>query len=421
MKRLITRRTAGKLGLAALAAPAFSTTVIGEAAPIKIGSSMAMTGGLGPNGKSSLLAIKLWEEDINSKGGLLGRKVQVIFRDDQSNGSTVPGIYSQLLDVEKVDLIMGGYATVLLAPTLLVAQQRKKLLIGLLGLGVNSEFHYPNYFVIIPSGADPKPSFTKGFIDLAMKQNPKPTSIAIVAADAEFALNAADGARENTKASGLKIVYDRRYPPNTTDFSAIVRAIAAAKPDVVAVCSYPPDSVGIVRSVNELNFRPKMIGGAMVGPQNTSIKANLGPLLNGFTNYDFWLPVPKMDFPGVKDMLAKYQKRAPAEGIDPYGYYMAPPAYAQYQILEQAITATKSLSDQTLADYIRKTTFSTVYGDIRFGKDGEWAESRVLQVQFRGIKNNDPAQFGGIETQAVVDPVEWSSDKLIYPYEKARP
>ncbi len=105
-----------KLGLAAVAAPAFATTVIGQTAPIKIGSSMAMTGGLGANGKSSLLAIKIWEEDINAKGGLLGRKVQVIFRDDQSNGSTIPGIYSQLLDVEKVDLIMGGYATVLLAP-----------------------------------------------------------------------------------------------------------------------------------------------------------------------------------------------------------------------------------------------------------------------------------------------------------------
>ncbi len=420
MKRLITRRTATKLGLAAAAVPAFATTVIGEAAPIKIGSSMAMTGGLGPNGKSSLLAIKIWEEDVNARGGLLGRKVQVIFRDDQSNGSTIPGIYSQLLDVEKVDLIMGGYATVLLAPLLPIAMQRKKLLVGLLGLGVNSEFHYPNYFVIIPSGPDPKPSFTKGFIDLAMKQNPRPTTVAIVAADAEFAVNAADGARINAKNAGLKIVYDRRYPPNATDFAPIVRAIAATNPDLVVVCSYPPDSVGIVRSVNELNFRPKMIGGAMVGPQNTSIKAQLGPLLNGWTNYDFWLPVPKMDFPGVQDLMAKYQKRAPAEGIDPYGYYMAPPAYAQYQILEQAVTATNSFNDAQLANHIRKTTFKTVYGDIRFGKDGEWAESRVLQVQFRGVKGNDPAQFKGIDTQPVVDPAGYANGELVYPYEKAR-
>jgi branched-chain amino acid transport system substrate-binding protein len=420
MKRLITRRTAGKLGLAALAAPHFSTTVLGQAGPIKIGSSMAMTGGLGPNGKSSLLAIKIWEDDVNARGGLLGRKVQVIFRDDQSNPSTVPGIYSQLLDVEKVDLIMGGYATVPLAPTLPIAMQRKKLLIGLLGLGVNSEFHYSNYFVMIPSGPDPKPSFTKGFIDLAMKQNPRPATVAIVAADAEFSLNAADGARENAKKAKLKIVYDRRYPPNTADYAPIVRAIAATNPDLVVVCSYPPDTVGIVRAVNEINFRPKMIGGAMVGTQNTSIKAQLGPLLNGWVNYDFWLPVPKMDFPGVNEMLAKYQKRAPAEGIDPFGYYMAPPAYAQYQVLEQAITGTKSLNDAALADYIRKTTFKTVYGDIRFGKDGEWAESRVLQVQFRGIKNNDPSQFKGIDNQIVVDPPAYESGSVIYPYEKAR-
>jgi branched-chain amino acid transport system substrate-binding protein len=420
MKRLITRRAVGKLGLAALATPHFATTVIGQAAPIKIGSSMAMTGGLGPNGKSALLAIQTWEEDVNARGGLLGRKVQVIFRDDQSNPSTVPGIYTQLLNVEKVDLIMGGYATVPLAPTLPIAMQRKKLLIGLLGLGVNSEIHYPNYFVIIPSGPDPKPSFTKGFIDLAMKQNPKPATVAIVAADAEFSVNAADGARENAKKAGLKIVYDRRYPPNTADYAPIVRAIAATNPDLVVVCSYPPDTVGIVRAVNEINFRPKMIGGAMVGPQNTSIKAQLGPLLNGWVNYDFWLPVPKMDFPGVNDMLAKYQKRAPAEGIDPYGYYMAPPAYAQYQVLEQAIAATKSLNDAALADYIRKNTFKTVYGDIRFGKDGEWAQSRVLQVQFRGIKNNDATQFKGIDNQIVVDPPAYESGSLIYPYDKGR-
>ncbi|MPZ40446.1 MAG: ABC transporter substrate-binding protein [Rhizobiales bacterium] len=421
MKQLITRRTVGKLGLAALATPHFATTVVGQSdKPIRIGFSMAMTGGLGPNGKSALLAQRIWEEDVNAKGGLLGRPVQLVVRDDQSNPSTIPGIYSQLLDVEKVDIVMGGYATNMLAPAMPLIMQRKRLFIGLLGLGVNSEFNYPNYFVMIPSGPDPKPSFTKGFIDLAMKQNPRPTTVAIVAADAEFALNASDGARENAKSHKLKIVYDRRYPPNTTDFSPIVRAIASTNPDMVVVCSYPPDSVGIVRAVNEMNFRPKMIGGGMVGLQNTSIKAQLGPALNGWTNYDFWLPVPKMNFQGVADMMAKYQKRAPAEGVDPFGYYMAPPAYAQFQVLEQAIAATKSLDDAKLADYIRKNTFRTVFGDIRFGKGGEWAESRVLQVQFRNVKGDDPTQFKDISSQVVVTPQAYESGSLIYPYEKAR-
>src|SRR5262245_36248510 len=387
---------------------------------IKIGYSMAMTGGLGPNGQSALLAQKIWEEDVNKKGGLLGRPVKLIYYDDQTNPSTVPGIYAKLLDVDKVDLIIGGYGTNMLAPAMPLVIQRKRMFIGLLGLGVNSEFNYPNYFVMIPSGPDPKPAFTKGFFDVALAQNPKPATVAIVAADAEFARNLADGARENANKAGLKIVYDKNYPPATTDFAPIVRAIAATNPDLVVIGSYPPDSVGMVRAVNEIGFKPKMICGGMVGLQNTSIKAQLGPLLNGFTNYDFWLPVPKMQFPGIAEVMAKYQARAAAEGVDPLGYYMAPQAYAQMQVLEQAVQATKSLDDKTLADYIRGNTFKTVMGDIKFGKGGEWAEARVVQVQFRGIKGNDVAQFKSVDTQVVVAPSEFTSGTVIYPFEKAQ-
>jgi len=388
--------------------------------PIKIGYSMAMTGGLGPNGQSALLAQKIWEEDVNAKGGLLGRPVKLIHYDDQTNPSTVPGIYSKLLDVDKVDLIIGGYGTNMLAPAMPLVIQRKKLFIGLLGLSVNSEFNYPGYFAMVPSGPEPKLAFTKGFFDVALAQDPKPATVAIVAADAEFARNAADGARDNAKSSGIKIVYDKTYPPATTDFAPIVRAVAATNPDIVVICSYPPDSVGMVRAVNEIGFKPKMIGGGMVGLQNTSIKAQLGPLLNGITNYDFWLPVSKMLFAGVEDLMKKYQARAAAAGVDVLGYYMAPQAYAQMQVLQQAIEATNSLDDNKLSDYIRSTQFKTVLGDVKFGNNGEWAESRVLQVQFQNVKGNDPLQFKDTTNQVVVSPAQYESGKLIYPYEKAK-
>ena len=388
--------------------------------PIKIGYSMAMTGGLGPNGQSALLAQKIWEEDVNARGGLLGRPVKLIYYDDQTNPSTVPGIYAKLLDVDKVDLIIGGYGTNMLAPAMPLVISRKKMFIGLLGLAVNSEFNYPNYFVITPGGPEPKLSFTKGFFDVALTQTPKPATVAIIAADAEFARNAADGARDNAAAAGVKIIYDKTYPPATTDFSPIVRAIAATNPDMVVICSYPPDSVGMVRAVNEIGFKPKMIGGGMVGLQNTSIKAQLGPLLNGFTNYDFWLPVPKMLFPGVEDLMQRYQARAAAAGVDALGYYMAPQAYTQMQVLEQAVQATRSLEDDKLADYIRKTTFKTVLGEVKFGKGGEWAEPRVLQVQFQNVKGNDPMQFKDVSTQVVVSPPAYESGSLIYPYERAK-
>jgi branched-chain amino acid transport system substrate-binding protein len=388
--------------------------------PIKIGSSMAMTGGLGPNGKSALVAWKIWEEGINAKGGLLGRPVKLIYYDDQSNPSTVPGIYAKLLGVDKVDLVVGGYATAMLAPAMPVIMQYKKVFIGLLGLAVNSEFHYPNYFAMIPSGPDPKPAFTQGFFEVAMAQNPKPTTVAIVAADQEFSRNASDGARQNAKKYGLKIVYDKTYPPSTMDYAPIVRVVQATNPDIVVVCSYPPDSVGIIRAVNEVGFNPRMIGGGMVGPQNSAIKAQLGPLLNGVVNYDFWLPVPKMMFPGVEDLMKTYQARAPSEGVDALGYYMVPQAYAQLQVLQQAIEGTNSLDDQKLADYIRANTFHTVLGDIKFGEGGEWAQSRVLQVQFQSIKGNDVNQFADVKNQAVIYPNDYVSGDVIYPYEKAK-
>src|SRR5262249_19953609 len=130
--------------LAGVLVPASAAAQTGE--PVKIGYTMALTGGLGPNGRSALLAQKIWEEDVNARGGLLGRRVKLIYYDDQTNPATVPGIYTKLLDVDKVDLVIGGYGTNLLAPAMPIAMQRKKVFIGLLGNAVNSAFNYPNYF-----------------------------------------------------------------------------------------------------------------------------------------------------------------------------------------------------------------------------------------------------------------------------------
>jgi branched-chain amino acid transport system substrate-binding protein len=404
-------------GLLAAFVPAPAAAQTGE--PIKIGYSMALSGGLAANGRSALLAQKIWEEDTNAKGGLLGRPVKLIYYDDQTNPATVPGIYAKLLDVDKVDLIIGGYGTDLVASAMPIVIQRKKVFIGLIATAVNSTFNYPNYFSMIPTGPDPT-SYTKDFLDLAVRQNPKPQTVAIVAADTGHGLYACEGARENIRSTGLTIVYDRRYPATTTDLVPVVRAIAETNPDLVIVCSYPPDSVGMVRAVNEVGFKPKMIGGAMVGLQSTAIKARLGPLLNGWTNYDIWLPVPKMQIGGVDELMKKYQARASIEGVDALGYYMAPWSYAQFQVFQQAIVATESLDDAKLGDYIRTNTFKTVIGDIRFGANGELTRSRLLQVQFQNIKSNDLAQFKDISTQVVVAPAEYESGKLVYPYEKAQ-
>ena len=300
---------AGLVGAAALAAVATFAMPAGaqDKKPIKIGFGMAQTGPLGPNGKSAMLAMDIWVEEINAKGGLLGRPVELVHYDDQSNPSTVPGIYTKLLDVDKVDIIVGGYGTNMIAPAMPIVMQRKKVFMALYGLGVNDSFKYDRYFAMIPSGPEPTTSFTQGFFDTAMAQNPKPKTVAIVAADAEFSKNASDGARLNAKKAGLQIVYDKSYPPSTTDFAPIVRAIQATNADLVVICSYPLDSVGMVQAVNEAGLKPKMIGGAMVGLQSTVFKTKLGEKLNGFMNYDFWLPAKSIDVPrhrGVPEKIS---------------------------------------------------------------------------------------------------------------------
>jgi len=386
---------------------------------IKIGFGMALTGPLAANGKMSLVAMQIWENDINAKGGLLGRPVKLVYYDDQSSPAQVPSIYAKLLDIDKVDLIVSGYASTQIAAAMPVAIQRKKLFISLFGTGINESFNYPKYFSMIPNGPTPKPAFTRGFFKVAEVQTPKPQTIALAYADAEFGQNACEGARENAKTSSFKIVYDKSYPPTTTDFTPTVRAIQVTSPDLLVVCSYPIDTVGMVRAMKEVNFKPKMWGGAMVGLQATVFKQQLGPLLNGIVNYETWLPVKSMEFPGSTELLKKYQERAKAAGTDPLGYYMPVWAYAYLQVLGDAIAASKSLNDDVLADYVRKTTFATVVGEVKFGKQGEWEEERTLAAQFQNITSNSMDDFRELKTEVIIYPPKYKSGEVIYPYEKA--
>jgi len=389
--------------------------------PIKIGFGMGLTGGLAASGKAALLGMKIWEEETNAEGGLLGRPVKLIYYDDQSNPATVPGIFTKLLDVDKVDLVCGDYGTNLLAPAMPVIIAHNMTFFALFGLDVNREFHYPRYFVMAPTGGpDPSASFSQGFFEVAAAQRPKPKTLAIIAGDAEFPRNAADGARKNAKAAGLQMVYDKTYPPTTTDYSPIVRAIDATNPDVVFSASYPPDAVGMVRAANEVGLKAKLFGGGLVGLQYAAIKQQLGPQLNGIVNYDFWEPASTLKFPGVDQFLKKYQAKAPSEGVDPLGYYLPPFAYANLQVLGQAVDATKSLDQDKLADYLRENTFKTIVGDIKYGPNGEWAEARVLQVQFHDVEGSGLEQWKTADKQTIVWPAKYATGKTIYPYADAK-
>lgn len=414
-RRLLATAGAG----AALAASPFASNLLqAQGAPIKIGMSMPQTGGLAGGGKASLLGIEIWRDDVNAKGGLLGRKVELVVYDDKSSASETPAIYSKLIDVDKVDLLFAPYATVPTAPLMPMVKQRGLLLIGNFSFQVNSKIGHDMWFNNAPWG--PPDSWAASFLDIGQKAGGK--SIALLAADQEFAQNLAKTAREVAGKRNMAVVFDQAYPPSTVEFSSIIRALKAAKPDIVYVASYPPDSAGILRAVNEIGVgdNVKVFGGGMVGLQFGAVMENLGSLLNGVVNYNSWLPEKSMYFDGTKEFFEKYTKRAVEAKVDPLGYYLAPFGYASGQLVEQAINATKSLDQKGLAKYLRENTHKTIVGPIAFSPDGERKETAVLQAQFRGVVDKNMEQFRTSGKQVILFPDKLKSGELVAPFEAAR-
>jgi branched-chain amino acid transport system substrate-binding protein len=405
-------------GTIAVAMLGLTSSVGAQQPPIKIGMSMPQTGGLAGGGKASLLGIEIWRDNVNAKGGLLGRKVELVVYDDKSSASETPAIYSKLLDVDKVDLLFAPYATVPTAPIMPLVKQRGLLLIGNFSFQVNSKVGHDMWFNNAPWG--PPDSWAASFLDLGQKAGGK--TVALLAADQEFAQNLAKTAREVASKRNMQVVFDQAYPPNTVEFSSIIRALKAAKPDIVYVASYPPDSAGILRAVNEIGIgdNVKIFGGGMVGLQFGTVMENLGSLLNGVVNYNSWLPEQSMYYDGTKEFFETYSKRAVEAKVDPLGYYLAPFGYASGQLVEQAIKAVGSLDQKALAKYLRENTHKTIVGPITFAADGEWKETGTLQAQFRGVVDKNIEQFRTSGKQVILFPEKLKSGDLITPFEAAR-
>jgi branched-chain amino acid transport system substrate-binding protein len=412
------KHTATRSLLRTLCFALLSALFAGAAAaqPIKVGMSMPQTGPLGAGGKAALVALRMWVEDVNAKGGMLGRKVEFIVYDDQTNPALTPAIYTKLLDVDKVDLLIAPYGTVPTAPIMPLVKQRDLLLMGNFSFQVNHTVKHDKWFNNAPW--NDASSWFEGYFRAGQKVGAK--TIAFLAADQEFAQNLANGAKVLAKKGGLQTVYEQNYPPTTVDFSSMIRAIRSVKPDLVFVASYPNDSVAIVRAANEIGVGPsvKLFGGGMVGLQFTPNMVSLGPLLNGIVNYNSY--VPGLKYPGIEEFLSRYAKKAAEEKVDPLGFYLPPFNYAIGQMLEQAVGATKSLDHKVLADYLHKNEMKTIVGPIRYGADGEWANARVVQAQFRGILEKNMDQFRQPGKQVVLYPDAYKTGEVVAPFEKAR-
>jgi branched-chain amino acid transport system substrate-binding protein len=388
------------------------------AEPIKLGFSESLTGGLAVNGRQMLLTAQMWATDVNAKGGLLGRPVELVYYDDQSNPGLVPAIYTKLLNVDKVDLLFASGTNISSAamPTIV---EHGKLIMDTLALAVNEHFKYPRFFQTMPYGPDGKDAISRGFFEAAVSMEPRPESVALIGADAEFSKSALEGARRNVQRLGLRIVHDAHYPPTTVDYAPILRAVKAANADIVFVASYPTDTAGILRSVHEIGLSAKLFGGAMVGLQYSGLKMQFAEQLNNLVGYELYVHESTMHFPGIDEFLERYRLRAEQAGVDSLGYYVPPFTYATLDILAQAVAAVGDVDPDKLANYIHSTTFKTLVGDVTFGADGEWAAPRILTIQYRDLKGSDLKQFTEPGHQVILYPPEFKTGTLVYPFSEA--
>lgn len=386
--------------------------------PLKIGFSIAQTGVLGPGGKSGLVAMEVWRDTVNAKGGVLGRPVELVVYDDQSNAAAAPAIYSKLVDVDKVDLLLSPYGTNVAGPIVPFAKERGRVLFGMAAIGMNEKIGYDRYFSIGPWGPNPQLTY-QAFFQLAKENGLK--RVAILAASAEFQQTAASGGRLLAKQNGMQVVFDQQYPANTTDFSGLLEALQPAQPDIVYVCSYPAESAAIIRGVDEIGLPPsvQLFGGGMVGVQNASLLESLGSRLNGIVNYDLFSIDPKLRQPGSAEFLAAYAQRAAAAKVDPLGHFVQPYWYVAGQVIQAAVEATRGTDDKAMAAWLHANPVQTIAGPISFGAKGEWTDNRVLMSQFQGVANKDIAQFRTPGKLAIVAPERYKSVPFRHPFATA--
>src|SRR6516225_67573 len=358
--RSITRRTFTTVSLAAsVAAPAI---IQAAEKPLRIGFSIAQTGNIAAGGRAGYAALQMWRDDVNAAGGLNGRNVELVVYDDQSNPGLVPAIYAKLIDLDRVDLLLLPYGTNLTAVVMPMIKQRNRFVLGQFEIGQNDKLMHDKFFEIAPWGPRPGDNWCRGYFDLAKRLGYN--TLAVVNSDAEFSANAANAGKKIAEEYGLKVVSSQNYPPNSVDFSGILRNVNASKPDFVFVASYPVESAAMIRGISEIGISEsiQMFGGAMVGIQYGDQLQSLGSGLNGVTNYDTYVVAPSMNFPGIESFLERYKIVAEKLKIDSLGHFLPPFFYAGGQLIAAAAKAVGSFEEKKLAEWLHSNAIDTIVG-----------------------------------------------------------
>jgi branched-chain amino acid transport system substrate-binding protein len=347
--------------------------------PVRIGSTLALTGPLAPTALLHKIAGEIYVEELNKANGLLGRPVEWVLLDDQSKPDVARSLYEKLITVDKVDLLMGPYATSGILAAMGVAQRYEKVLPHH-SFGMPHLAKYEGHFPTAPFGSQPNVTVpTTVFDALAATANP-PRSVAIVTSKFPSAQFLSAGARDVATKRGLKVALYLEYEFGTRDWGALAARVKDAKPDFLWIGSLGLDSNQLLEAMKKLDYTP---------PRHFHLFPAPGPLALapdgklGLATTVFEEHPPFTNNPGAARLVPLFRERATKANV-PYPYVdtQAGGSFAAWQILEAAVTATKSLDDKVLGAWLRKNRVPTIIGTLRFDGPNNYGDDlfKVKQV-----------------------------------------
>ena len=342
-------------------------------APIKIGASISMTGTYAKPGLYQKEGYELCMQEANDKGGLLGRKIELVVYDDQSTPTTGQRLYEKLITEDKVDVVMGPYSSAISEAVANVTEKYKKVMVAPLAATTSIFKKGRKYIFMVISPAE---VYLEGLVDIAAKRGLK--TIAIVNEDTLFPKTAANGTAEFAKKRGLQIVLQEAYPKGNTDFSALLTKIKAVNPDVIAASTYFDDAVALTRQMKELNVTPKMYGVTVGGdlPEFYDLLKQNAEYIYGATQWE-----PMLPYPGQKEFMAAYQKKFNHEPS-----YHSASGYAGCLIYLDAVKRAGTLDADKVREQLLKLETRTMLGDYKVDADGFQVAHKMVLFQWQDGK-----------------------------------
>src|SRR5258705_2115861 len=342
--------------------------------PIKIGASMSVTGTYAKPGTYQKQGYDVCIDELNAKGGILGRKVELVIYDDQSAPATAVRLYEKLITEDKVDAVMGPYSSAVSEAVANVTEKYKKVMVAPLAATTSIFKKGRKYIFMVITPAE---NYLDGLIDMAAKRGLK--TVAIINEDTLFPKASASGTAEAAKKRGMQVVLQEAYPKGNTDFSALLVKIKAANPDVIAAGTYFDDAVAITRQMKELNVNPKMFGLTVGGdlPEFYDLLKQNAEYIYGSTQWDESLP-----YPGQKEFLSAYKPKF--KGQEP-SYHTAA-GYAGCLIYAEPVKKAGTLDADKVRDQLLKMEIKTAFGDYKVEPDGFQIAHKMVMLQWQDGK-----------------------------------